>query len=150
MGGRLSDQNQKPPSPEELPVPAEDLIVQVDGGHIPAKDKDKRSFEALSAIVYRPSCLTLIDLHHQRITDKSCVVSALDDDLKTIKTYLHHAALKQGLTEQTRVTALADGAHNCWSVILALKPHCQTLECILDWFHIAQKFQQVKNALGEA
>jgi len=37
------------------------------------------------------------------------VVSALDDDLKTIKTYLHHAALKQGLSQQTRVTALADG-----------------------------------------
>ena len=27
---------------------------------------------------------------------------------------------------------------------------CATLECILDWLHIAQKFQQVKNALGEA
>jgi len=34
----------------------------------------------------------------------------LDDDLKTIKTYLHHAALKQGLSQQTRVTAFADGA----------------------------------------
>jgi hypothetical protein len=123
-------------------------IVQVDGGHIPAKDKDKRSFEALSAIVYRPSCLERVDLHHQRLSDKSCVVSALDDDRKTIKTYLYHAALKQGLTEQTRVTALADGAHNCWSVILALKPHCQILKCILDWFHIAQKFQHVNQALA--
>jgi len=76
------------------------------------------------------------------------VVSALDDDLKTIKTY-HHAALKQGLSQQTRVTALADGA-NCWSVISVLEPHCQTIEPILDWFHIAKKFQNVKNALGEA
>ena len=150
VGERLSHENHKPPSPEELPVLAEELIVQVDGGHIPAKEKDKRSFEALVAIVYQPSSLELVDLHHQRITDKSCVVSALDDDLKTIKTYLHHAALKQGLTEQTRVTALADGAHNCWFVILALKPHCQSLECILDWFHIAQKFQNVKNALQGA
>src|SRR4051794_22905762 len=25
-----------------------------------------------------------------------------------------------------------------------------TLECILDWFHIGKKFQQVQNALGEA
>jgi hypothetical protein len=120
----------------------------VDGGHIPAKAQDKRSFEALSAIVYRPSCLERVDLHHQRITDKSCVVSALDDDLKTIKTYLHHAALKQGLTVQTKVTALADGANNCWSVLLSLKPDCQTLECILDWFRIVKKFQNVKNALG--
>jgi len=150
VGERLSDENQKPPSPEEVPIPVEELIVQVDGGHILAKEKDKRSFEALAAIVYQPSSLELVSLHHQRITDKSCVVSALDDDLKTIKTYLHHAALKQGLTVQTKVTALADGAHNCWSVILALKPHCQSLECILDWFDIAQKFQNVKNALQGA
>jgi hypothetical protein len=24
------------------------------------------------------------------------------------------------------------------------------LECILDWFHIGKKFQNIKNALGEA
>lgn len=48
------------------------------------------------------------------------------------------------------MTALTDGANNCWSVLLAIKPYCDTLECILDWFHISKKFQQVKNALGEA
>jgi len=101
-------------------------------------------FEALSGVIYRPSCLEFVDQHHHQITDKSCVVSALDDDLKTIKTYLHHAALKQGLSQQTRVTALADGANNCWSVISVLEPHCQTIEPILDWFHIAKKFQNVK------
>ena len=61
-----------------------------------------------------------------------------------------NAAKKQGLSQETQVTALADGAKNCWSVLSALTPECKTLECILDWFHIAQKFQQVKNALGEA
>ena len=150
VGERLSHENQKPPNPEELSVPAEELIVQVDGGHIPTKEQGKRSFEALSGVIYRPSCLEFVDQHHHQITNKSCVVSALDDDLKTIKTYLHHAALKQGLSQQTRVTALADGANNCWSVISVLEPHCQTIEPILDWFHIAQKFQNVKNALDEA
>ena len=48
------------------------------------------------------------------------------------------------------MTGLADGAKNCWSVLSVLKPHCQTLKCILDWFHIAKKFQNVKGALGEA
>ena len=48
------------------------------------------------------------------------------------------------------MTGLADGASNCWSVILALKPHCQTLELILDWFHIGKRFKTVSNALGEA
>ena len=31
-----------------------------------------------------------------------------------------------------------------------IQPECATLKCILDWFHIAQKFQNVKNVLGEA
>lgn len=150
VGERLSLENQTSPSPEALPLAAETLIVQVDGGHIPTKDQDKRSFEALSAIVYRPEHIQTVDNHHRQITDKSCVISALEDDLKSIKTYLHYAALKQGLTGQTRVTALADGANNCWSVMLALKPHCLSLLCILDWFHIGKKFQTVKNALGDA
>src|SRR5215467_10495742 len=60
-----------------------------------------------------------------------------------------NAANKQGLSQATTVTALADGAQNCWSVLAAIQRECATFECILDWFHIAQKFQQVKNALGE-
>jgi len=54
------------------------------------------------------------------------------------------------MSEDSKVTALADGANNGWSVLSVVAPHCQTLECILDWFHIGQKFQNVKNALGEA
>jgi len=33
------------------------VIVQVDGGHIPLKQRDKRSFEALSGVVYRPESI---------------------------------------------------------------------------------------------
>src|SRR5207247_3564206 len=68
-------------------------------------------------------------------------------NLHTMKAYLIPAARKQGMSRDTKVTALADGAKNCWSVLSALTPECETLECILDWFHIAQKFQNVKNAL---
>ena len=149
VGERVSQFNLNPPHPDELLVAASELIVQVDGGHIATKERDQRSFEALSGIVYRPSCLVVIDEHHCQITNKGCTISAMDDRLATMKLYLHHAAIKQGLTAQTQVTALADGASNCWSVILALEPHCQSLEPILDWFHIGQKFQNVKNALGE-
>lgn len=60
-----------------------------------------------------------------------------------------NAAIKQGLDNETQVTALADGANNCWSLLLAINPYCATLEYVLDWFHIGQKFQQVKNGLGE-
>jgi len=150
VGERIAQENQTPPSPEELPVAAQELIVQVDGGHIPTKEPDKRSFEALSVIVYRPSSIEVVDQHHRQITDKSCAISALDDRQATIKTYLHHAALKQGLSPQTQVTALADGASNCWSAISILEPHCETLELILDWFHIGMKFETVETALGES
>jgi hypothetical protein len=82
--------------------------------------------------------------------EKPCVVSALDDDLQTRKTYLLNAARPQGMTPASQGTALADGAHHGWSGVSVGAPHGQTLECILDWFHIGKKFQHVKNALGEA
>jgi len=150
VGAQLSQENLQAPSKEECAAPAAELIAQVDGGHIPTKDKDKRSFEALAAIVYRPEQIQEVDNHHRQITNKTCVVSARDDELATIKTHLLNTAYKQGMTPKTKVTALADGAANCWAVISVLEPHCQTLDCILDWFHIGKKFQTVKNALGEA
>jgi hypothetical protein len=54
VGAVLAEENLKPPTKKDCAPPAQEVIVQVDGGHIPIKDKDKRSFEALSAIVYRP------------------------------------------------------------------------------------------------
>src|SRR6266478_4653110 len=150
VGAVLSEHNRLAPAAAECPAPAKDLIIQVDGGHIPIQEKDKRSFEALSAMVYRPEHLQAVDHHHRQIMEKTGVISAMDDNLQTIKTYVVNAAKKQGLSQETQVTALADGAKNCWSVLSALTPECETLECILDWFHIAQKFQNVKIALGEA
>ena len=149
VGDQLSQENLKEPEPEDCAAPAAELTVQVDGGHIPIKEKGKRSFEALSGVAYCPENLQTVDRNHRQIKDKSCVVSAKDDGLETMTSFLLNAARQQGMTEQTRVTGLADGAKNCWSVIAALEPHCQALECILDWFHIGKKFQNVKNALGE-
>jgi hypothetical protein len=56
---------------------------------------DKRSFEALSAVIYRPESIRTIDQHHREIERKSCVLSAKDDDLATMKTYLLNATRKQ-------------------------------------------------------
>jgi len=150
VGAVLSEHNQLVPTAEECAAPAQDLLIQVDGEHIPIQEQDKRSFEALSTIVYRPEHLQAVDHHHRQIMEKTCVISAVDDQLHTMKAYLLHAARKQGISPETTVTALADGAKNCWEVLLTMKPYCGTLECILDWFHIVQKFQNVKNALGEA
>jgi len=149
VGSLLAEQNRIPLAPQESASPAQDLIIQIDGGHIPIQEKNLRSFEALSAIVYRPENIRTVDHHHRQIIDKNCVISAKDDNLQSIKTYLLNAAIKQGLCQETQVTALADGAKNCWSVLLAIKPYFDTLECVLDWFHIGKKFQNLKNALGE-
>ena len=150
VGEVLATGNFQIPAESECAAPATELIVQVDGGHIPTTEQQKRSFEALAAIVYKPENIKEIDRNHRQIVNKTCVASAELDQLKTIKAYLINAAKKQGFTESTKVIGLADGAKNCWSVLSVLLPHCQTLECILDWFHIAKKFQNVNQALGSA
>ena len=150
VGEVLATGNLQMPAKSECAAPATELIIQVDGGHIPTTEQQKRSFEALAAIVYKPENIKEIDRNHRQIVDKTCVASAESDQLKTIKAYLINAAKKQGLTRETKVVGLADGAKNCWTVLSVFKPDCQTLECILDWFHIAKKFQNVKQALGTA
>ena len=150
VGASLGRENLNPIGQDDCAPAAEEVVVQVDGGHLPIQEKDKRSFEALSVLVYRPESIREIDNHHREIEDKSCAMSALDDELVTIKTYVLNAAHKQGMTQRTKVTALADGTANCWSVVSSLAPHCQQIESILDWFHIGKKFQTVKNALGDA
>lgn len=148
IGAIISDINDKAPLIRSA-TPAKELFVHTDGGHIRDREADSRSFEAIVSVVYRPENLVQKDKNHQVILDKSCVASCKNDGLKTNKAYLYHAALKQGLTQETNITAFADGAKNCWSVINALKPYCAGLECILDWFHIGKKFQNTIGALAK-
>jgi len=105
------------PLQKTVPLQPQRCSVQVDG--VPIQSKDKRSFEALSAVVYRPENICTLISIIDRLRAKT-VHSVLDDDLATMKTYLLNAALKQGMVENTVVTALADGALNCWSVISSL------------------------------
>lgn len=148
VGSVLAQENLQPPPPEICAPPTPGLIVQIDGGHIPINIKGKRSFEALSAIVYRPELYRRLDQHHGQLPVKSGAFSAQADDLKTIRQALLNAARKQGIAaDATEVVVLADGALNCWSAVEVLRPHCHTLVGILDWFHIGMKFQNVINAL---
>jgi len=77
VGTVLSEYNQRAPAAAECPAPAQDLIVQVDGGHIPIQEQDQRSFEALAAIVYRPEHLHAVDHHHRQIIEKTVKISRL-------------------------------------------------------------------------
>ena len=53
------------------------------------------------------------------------------------------AAKKEGMTNNTELIAISDGAANCWNVIDHLKGHCKSITCIIDWFHIAMRFQNI-------
>ena len=149
VGAVLAEENLKPPTQKECAPPAHELIVQVDGGHIATKEKTKRSFEALAAVIYRPEGLRTIDQHHGEIASKSCALSAQDDDLATIKTSVLNAARRQGLAQDTEVTARADGATNGWAVIVSLERHCKQIMGIVDWVHIGKKFQHVRSAVED-
>jgi len=74
VGAILSEQHLIPPADESRAQPAQELILQIDGGHIPIQDKGKRSFEALSAVVYRPESLQVVDQHHREIANKTCAI----------------------------------------------------------------------------
>lgn len=109
VGSALAQKNLKPLPVVKGAYSVKELIIQIDGGHIPIKAKDKRSFEARSVIAYR-----------REFTHKSCALSAQDNELASMKTYTLNALREQG---KTHLTVLADGAFNCWSVILSLTPH---------------------------
>jgi hypothetical protein len=112
-----------------------------------SKSADKRSFEALAAKVYRPEAVIISKKGRAKIKDKTCVASAKQDQLKAIKKLVESAAKKQGMTSQTHITVLTDGAKNCWQAVSVLAKHCTKVDYILDWFHIGKLFQPLINAL---
>ena len=124
--------------------PAPELILNVDGGHLKTTDKDKQSMEAMISVVYKPESIESNDNGTRNcITSKHCAASIKDDNQEHIISGTIIAALKQGLTEKTNVTALCDGAANCWNVVEAIRPLCGQMTCILDWFHLAIKIQNI-------
>ena len=159
VGNYISD-HQNTEIPANI-TPSKELICQVDGGHLKAKEEGKRSFEALTSVIYSPKNIIYPDKNTDSdesketknldekmpsrgtITSKHCAASALDDDLTTIKRQTLVAALKQGMTAETKLTALCDGAANCWNVVESLEDKCQEITKILDWFHIAKRFQNI-------
>lgn len=146
--GEILDQKQLINNINSDVSPAKELTIQVDGGHIHNKDPEKRSFEAMCAKVYRPRSVIEVTEKRTEIINKNCAASARDDKQSSMKKYLLRAAEAQGLNANTDITALADGAKNCWSIINTLNGHCKNLHCILDWFHISKKFENVINHIN--
>ncbi len=150
--GNYISEHQIEDVPDNIEHTAE-LICQVDGGHLKSSEDGQRSFEALTAVIYSPQNVVYaeknitgdnsLELPRGKITSKHCAASALDDKLATIKRQTLVAALKQGMTADTKIVALCDGADNCWQVVDSLEGECNSILRILDWFHIAKKFQNI-------
>lgn len=132
---------------QEGKTSADTLIAQIDGGHIKARGAS-RSFEAMIAKVYRPEELSYVDKNNNKLNSKTIVASAKDDQQETIKKLFKSACRMQGMTKQTHVVGLADGADNCWSIARSIEDECLQLTCILDWFHVTMKFRNI--AIPEA
>jgi hypothetical protein len=128
---------------------ANELILNVDGGHIKTTEPDARSMEALASVIYRPEAIQANNKDtRNHLTSKNCAASILNDNQEQFISSTIIAALKQGLGSKTHVTALCDGAQNCWNVVEAIRPLCGSMTCILDWFHISMKMKNI--ALPEA
>jgi len=97
----------------------------------------------MTAVIYKPENIIHTSFNRRKIINKHCVASALDDNQKYMKNKTLDAAKQQGLDSTTIVTALSDGAENCWNISKTLQEHCKTFIGILDWFHISMKFQNI-------
>tara|TARA_B110000211_G_C14032467_1_gene532842 strand:+ start:222 stop:1550 length:1329 start_codon:yes stop_codon:yes gene_type:complete len=125
-----------------VPAAAE-LVLNVDGGHVKTTE-DQRSFEAMVSVIYRPESLKSNNKDtRNRLVSKHCAASIKNDNQAHIISSTVIAALKQGMNENTHITTLCDGAQNCWNVAKALEPFCGSVTYILDWFHLAMKFENI-------
>jgi hypothetical protein len=129
-------------------IPAKELIVNIDGGHVKARG-ETRSFEVMIASVYKPENIKIVDKNHKNITSKTIVGSAKNDEQETMKLLFKNACKKQGINKKTKVVCLADGAQNCWSIANSIKNECSEMLYILDWFHIGMKFKNNISAVAE-
>lgn len=121
---------------------SQELIANIDGGHIKARGLS-RSFEAMVVSVHNPKNLRLVNKSHNIISSKTTVASAKDDKQETIKLLFKNACKTEGMTKETNLTCLADGAEDCKSIADSILSHCNKVTYVLDWFHIAMKFQNI-------
>lgn len=123
---------------------ASELILNIDGGHIKTTEQNARSMEAMASVIYRPEAIQANSKDtRNHLTSKNCAASILNDNQEQFISSTIIAALKQGLGRKTHVTALCDGAQNCWNVVEAIRPLAGSITCILDWFHISMKMSNI-------
>lgn len=146
VGKKIEEQVSKRTT-EDIPKPAKKLHMAVDGGHIHDAENPGHNFEAMVAKIYKPENLVQVGKNRREIKEKHCAGSAKYDQQETMKERVLEAAKLEGLTKATTITALADGAKNCWNIIESLRNCCLVLICILDWFHIGKYVKNLTTQL---
>lgn len=137
-------------NPTERQEAATHLCSAVDGGYVHDANNKGHNFEVMMGKAWRPENVKRIDKHHTKILEKHGAASAKADKQATMKEHLIEAAKREGIDkETTMVTALADGASNCWNVLEALIPYCLAIVFILDWFHIGKYIQGIKKTIPQ-
>lgn len=143
MGECLAAKNGDSTTPVSPPAPQ--LVIHLERGFIPIQDQDEA--EVLLGMIYRldqqPNESTI-----SSVNAPTYVVSAIADDQKTFETYLFNACLQQGLAPTTHVYGLVDHASYSGTLLVVLQPYCQTLERLLDWFHVAKQFDLAQQGLS--
>lgn len=132
-------------SPSYVPTPitsAHMIVAAIDGGHIKTRG-NKQSFEAMVAKVYDPCTLVCVNKNRKAVTSKTIVASAKEDKQETMIKLFTTACHLQGMTKETHVVCLADGAENCWSIAQSIQGACKEHTFILDWFHVSMKFKNI-------
>ena len=153
--GHFLDTIHKTPVENDDVPEAKQLVVQTDGGYVRDRNPKLKNFEVLITKIYNPA-------HYQEgsknkngnrvsgiINSKMYAANALKDRGTGIKIMTRIAAQKHGLNKGTQVTCLSDGAKNCWNVLRSLSDYCGTIEYVLDWYHIKQKFDSLYNKMDD-
>lgn len=100
------------------------LIVHVDGAHVNTQEKGKRSFEVMTATIFKPEDVRMVNERERVIEHKAVVASAKEDNQASITKMLINAAKRFGTNSSvTNIVGLSDGASNCKSVIKSLALH---------------------------
>lgn len=58
-----------------------------------------------------------------------------------------NVAIKPSVMTETKLTAIYDGAANCWDIVNSLEKKCHSIERIFGWYYISIKFQST--SLGQ-
>jgi hypothetical protein len=93
--------------------------------------------------IYKPEKIKRVNKSHNALVDKTIIASAKSDEQITMKALFKNAFITEGMGESTEIVCLADGADNCKSIAYSIAGDCKSVTYILDWFHIAMKFQNI-------